>query len=109
MRFHEVQDYLSLTNHAYHAYAAVMNQDSWDSLPEDLQAVMLEAFDNGRDTSRALTLQDEETIMEEIKDEIAINELTLSSATPLLKPACRCTKSMKQSSLPSCCIRSMTL
>lgn len=76
MRFHEVQDYLSLTNHAYHAYAAVINQDSWDSLPEDLQAVMLEAFDNGRDTSRALTLQDEETIMEEIKDEIAINELT---------------------------------
>ena len=76
MRFHEVQDYLSLTNHAYHAYAAVMNQDSWDSLPEDLQAVMLEAFDNGRDTSRALTLQDEETIMEEIKDDIAINELT---------------------------------
>ena len=76
MRFHEVQDYLSLTNHAYHAYAAVMNQDSWDSLPEDLQAVMLEAFDNGRDTSRELTLQDEETILEEIKDEIAINELT---------------------------------
>lgn len=76
MRFHEVQDYLSLTNHAYHAYAAVMNQDAWDSLPEDLQGVMLEAFDNGRDTSRALTLQDEETIMEEIKDEIAINELT---------------------------------
>jgi len=76
MRFHEVQDYLSLTNHAYHAYAAVMNQDAWDSLPEDLQAIMLEAFDNGRDTSRALTLQDEETIMEEIKDEIAINELT---------------------------------
>ncbi|WP_394426748.1 TRAP transporter substrate-binding protein [Vreelandella stevensii] len=76
MRFHEVQDYLSLTNHAYHAYATVINQDSWNSLPEDLQAVMLEAFDNGRDTSRELTLQDEETILEAIKDEIAINELT---------------------------------
>ncbi|MCE8016234.1 TRAP transporter substrate-binding protein [Halomonas sp. MCCC 1A17488] len=76
MRFHEVQDYLSLTNHAYHAYAAVINQDSWDSLPEDLQEVMLEAFDNGRDTSRQLTLEDEGRILEEIEDEIAINEIT---------------------------------
>jgi len=76
MRFHEVQDYLSLTNHAYHAYAAVINQDSWDALPEDLQQIMLEAFDNGRDTSRQLTLDDEGRILEEIEDEIAINEIT---------------------------------
>ncbi len=76
MRFHEVQDYLSLTSHAYHAYAAVMNKDAWESLPEDLQQVMLEAFDNGRDASRQMTLEDEEVIMSEIKDEIAINEIS---------------------------------
>ncbi|TDR57202.1 C4-dicarboxylate-binding protein DctP [Halomonas ventosae] len=76
MRFYEVQDYLSLTNHAYHAYAAVMNQNAWDSLPEDLQQVMVEAFDNGRDASRELTLQDEGRILEEIEGEIAINEIT---------------------------------
>ncbi|WP_348826877.1 TRAP transporter substrate-binding protein [Halomonas sp. RT37] len=76
MRFHEVQDYLSLTSHAYHAYAAVMNKDAWESLPEDLQQVMLEAFDNGRDASRQMTLENEEVIMSEIKDEIAINEIS---------------------------------
>ncbi|MBR9880741.1 MAG: TRAP transporter substrate-binding protein [Gammaproteobacteria bacterium] len=76
MRFHEVQDYLSLTSHAYHAYAAVMNKDAWESLPEDLQQVMLEAFDNGRDASRQMTLEDEEVIMSEIKGEIAINEIS---------------------------------
>lgn len=76
MRFHEVQDYLSLTSHAYHAYAAVMNKDAWESLPEDLQQVMLEAFDNGRDASRQMTLEDEEVIMSEIKDEITINEIS---------------------------------
>lgn len=76
MRFHEVQDYLTLTNHAYHAYATVVNQDSWDSLPEDLQEIMTEAFNSGRTTSRELTLQDEETIIETIRDEIAITELT---------------------------------
>lgn len=76
MRFYEVQDYLSLTNHAYHAYAAVINNDSWNSLPEDLQEVMIEAFDNGRQASRELTLQDEKRILEEIESEIAINEIT---------------------------------
>ncbi|XKH61610.1 TRAP transporter substrate-binding protein [Halomonas sediminis] len=76
MRFYEVQDYLSLTSHAYHAYAAVINNDSWNSLPEDLQEVMIEAFDNGRQASRELTLQDEEHILQEIEDEIAINEIT---------------------------------
>lgn len=76
MRFHEVQDYLSLTNHAYHAYAAVMNKQSWESLPEDLQGIMVEAFDNGRDTSRELTRQDENKILEKIKDDIKINEIT---------------------------------
>ncbi|WP_227369717.1 TRAP transporter substrate-binding protein [Halomonas sp. M20] len=76
MRFYEVQDYLSLTSHAYHAYAAVVNKSSWESLPEDLQQVMIEAFDNGRDTARELTQQDEKRILEEIQDEIAINEIT---------------------------------
>ncbi|ALM52703.1 TRAP transporter substrate-binding protein [Halomonas huangheensis] len=76
MRFQEVQDYLSLTNHAYHAYAAVMNKGAWESLPEDLQQVMQEAFENGRDTARRLTLEDEKAILEDIEDEIAINAIT---------------------------------
>ncbi|MDR5905729.1 TRAP transporter substrate-binding protein [Franzmannia qiaohouensis] len=76
MRFHEVQDYLSLTNHAYHAYAAVINTDSWNSLPEDLQEVMRDAFDNGRDASRQLTLEDEENIMASLEGEIEINEIS---------------------------------
>ena len=76
MRFHEVQDYLSLTNHAYHPYAAVINTDSWNSLPEDLQEVMRDAFDNGRDASRQLTLEDEENIMASLEGEIEINEIS---------------------------------
>ncbi|HSP58033.1 MAG TPA: TRAP transporter substrate-binding protein [Halomonas sp.] len=76
MRFHEVQDYLSLTSHAYHAYAAVINTDSWNSLPDDLKEVMTEAFDNGRDASRQLTLEDEEKILADIEGEIEINEIS---------------------------------
>jgi C4-dicarboxylate-binding protein DctP len=76
MRFHEVQNYLTETAHAYHAYAAVINLDSWNSLPEDLKEVMREAFENGRDRSRQLTDEWEAEIRDDIADEIDIVELT---------------------------------
>lgn len=76
MRFQEVQDYLSLTSHAYHAYAAVINQNTWDSLPTDLQEVVLTAFENGKNFSRELTIEEDQKILADISSEISINELT---------------------------------
>lgn len=76
MKFYEVQDYITLTDHAYHTYAAVMNKNSWESLPEDLQAIMMDAFNQARDYGRELTIEDEKRILENIKDQIKITELT---------------------------------
>lgn len=76
MKFYEVQKYMTLTHHTYHTYAAVMNKAAWESLPDDLQTVMQEAFDVSRDYARELTLEDEKEIYERIKDQIEIVELT---------------------------------
>lgn len=76
MKFYEVQKYMTLTGHAYHTYAAVMNKDAWESLPADLQKVMADAFDVARDYGRELTKQDEGQILEKIKGQIQIVELT---------------------------------
>ena len=76
MRFYEVQKYMTRTSHVYHTYAAVMNKAAWESLPEDLQKVVQEAFDVARDYARELTHEDEQNIMKEIKDQIEIIELT---------------------------------
>lgn len=76
MKFYEVQKYMTLTNHAYHTYAAVVNKGTWDSLPEDLQQVMRDAFDKGRDHARELTLQDEAEMLERISGDIEIIELS---------------------------------
>lgn len=76
MRFYEVQKYMTLTGHAYHTYAAVMNKAAWESLPPDLQKVMSDAFDHARDYSRQLTNEDEARILGEIKGQIEIRELT---------------------------------
>ena len=63
MKFHEVQDYMTLTGHAYHTYAAVMNKQAWESLPEDLQTVVEEAMIVGRDAARQFTEEDESKIL----------------------------------------------
>lgn len=42
-KFYEVQKYLSLSQHAYSALALVMNQESFESLTADEQAVLLQA------------------------------------------------------------------
>ncbi|MDY0310442.1 MAG: TRAP transporter substrate-binding protein [Castellaniella sp.] len=76
MKFYEVQKYMTLTGHAYHTYAAVMNKAAWESLPADLQKVMTDAFDVARDYGRELTKEDENRILEKIKGQIKIVELT---------------------------------
>lgn len=76
MKFYEVQKYMTLTGHTYHTYAAIMNKDAWESLPEDLQEVMQNAFDVSRDYARDLTERDEKEILSRIKDQIEIIELT---------------------------------
>lgn len=76
MKFYEVQKYMTMTNHIYHTYAAVMNKAAWESLPEDLQKVVQDAFDTARDYGRELTTEDERAILERIKDDIEIIELS---------------------------------
>ena len=76
MRFYEVQDYMTLTGHAYHTYAMVMNKAAWDSLPDDLKQVVEEAATVGRDAARDYTAEDESMILDDIEDEIEIIELS---------------------------------
>ncbi|GGA94056.1 TRAP transporter substrate-binding protein [Allosediminivita pacifica] len=76
MRFYEVQDHITISNHAYHGYAAVVNEQAWNQLPDDLKEVMTEAFDNARDLARELTVDYEAEQLEAIGDEIAIKRLS---------------------------------
>lgn len=76
MKFYEVQKYMTLTGHAYHTYAAVMNKQAWESLPEDLQTVIADAMIVGRDAARQFTNEDEAKTLDAIKDQIEIQKLS---------------------------------
>lgn len=89
MKFYEVQKHMTLTRHAYHTYAAVINKGAWESLPADLKIVVSNAFNVGRDYSRQLTNEDEKKIIDKIKGKIEIRELTKENKakfTEMAKP-----------------------
>ncbi len=51
-KFHEVQKYLSITNHGYLGYLVVMSKKFWNSLPADLQANVEQAMKEATEKER---------------------------------------------------------
>jgi len=84
-KFYEVQKYMTLTSNAYHGYAAIVNKQAWESLPEDLQMVMTTAFNNARDLSRKLTNELESSALENIKKYTQVTELTDAQMAAFVK------------------------
>lgn len=84
-RFYEVQKYITLTGHAYHGYAAIVNKQAWDKLPADLKEIMRNAFNMARDYARDLTKKDEARILSEIKNKTDIRELSPEGKTAFIE------------------------
>ncbi len=84
-RFYEVQKYMTLTSNAYHGYAAIMNDQAWNSLPDDLKVVMTNAFNYGRDVARELTNKLESDALENIKKHTQVTELTAEEMEAFVK------------------------
>jgi tripartite ATP-independent transporter DctP family solute receptor len=74
------QDYLALTNHAFYVAYIIMNKDVFDSLDSELQVILLEAGNKGRDVARKYVGDTEEKLLERAKT--AFKEITY----PELKP-----------------------
>ncbi|TWT27244.1 DctP family TRAP transporter solute-binding subunit [Planomicrobium sp. CPCC 101110] len=76
-KFYEVQDYLTLTGHVYAATAILANNDFYNSLPEDLQALIMEGAEEFRTEQRQLAQQQDTEFLEQLKAEgMQVNELT---------------------------------
>ena len=62
-KFNEVQDYLSLTQHAYAALGWTMNQASFDGLTPEQQQVVTDAAKSAVDMQRALVAENEDSMI----------------------------------------------
>jgi tripartite ATP-independent transporter DctP family solute receptor len=66
---HEVQDYLTITNHTFYYAYIIMNNDLFNSLDPELQQIVLEAGDKGRDAARQFVADTDAELMERAKTE----------------------------------------
>ena len=56
-KFHEVQKYLSISDHGYLGYLVVMSKKFWKSLPEDLQRNVTQAMNEATEKEREYALE----------------------------------------------------
>ncbi|QKY70773.1 DctP family TRAP transporter solute-binding subunit [Lentibacillus sp. CBA3610] len=62
--FHEVQDYIALTNHVVNDNTYVVSEQTWQELPEDLQQILNDGIDEATDHHTELFQSEEEELIE---------------------------------------------
>ena len=75
-RLYEPQKYLSLTGHFYTTGIATVNLDFWNSLPEDLQKIMMDSIDMAREKQYGYCDEQTAEALEFLKGAIEVNEIT---------------------------------
>lgn len=76
-KFYEVQKYYTLDGHVYAATVVLINNDYFNSLPEDLQQIIIEGAEKYKDEQRKLSSQQDTEMLQALKDKgMQVNELT---------------------------------
>jgi C4-dicarboxylate-binding protein DctP len=77
MKFYEVTKYMTLTSHVYGVYAFVINDDAYQSLPEDLQQILNEEAQKWAEVERQMNQDQEEEGRKVVEENgVTITELT---------------------------------
>lgn len=87
MKFYEVQDYLTISNHAYTATVAFMNLDFFNSLTEDFQTAVKESALESMDYQRGIARQQDEDGLEVVQEHMEINELSFDQRQQFFEAA----------------------
>ncbi len=78
-KLYEVQKYLSLTGHIYSPVTIMISDQFYNSLPEDLQKIVVEAFEEVRPEVRTMVEDQEKELLENLKNNgMEINEVDKS-------------------------------
>lgn len=59
VKFHEVQDYIAMTNHVINDVNYIVARDTWEKLPTDLQAVLEESIEEAASYHTSLFQEEE--------------------------------------------------
>lgn len=68
MKFYEVQDYLTVTNHVYNPFIFLISQSFWDKLTPEEQEIFQAAADAARDEERRLVREQNDNLLSELEE-----------------------------------------
>jgi len=66
-KFHEVQKYITLTDHGYLGYAVVTSKKFWDSLPPDIRKILDESIKDAAKYNNEIAKKENEDALEGIR------------------------------------------
>jgi C4-dicarboxylate-binding protein DctP len=66
-KMHEVQKYITVTNHGYIGYVVVVNKKFWDGLPPDIRGELSKAMKEATEYGNGASAQDNDEALEAIK------------------------------------------
>lgn len=74
--FYEVQDYITLSGQVYAPVVTVMNKDSYENMPEDLQQILMDWMLDVNDRQREINQNEEAEVLEMLKEHMEVTELS---------------------------------
>jgi C4-dicarboxylate-binding protein DctP len=77
-KMHEVQKYVTVSNHGYLGYAVIVNKKFWDGLPADIRAALDKAMKDATTFEKAIAQRDNDLALEAIKKTGKTDIYTLS-------------------------------
>ncbi|SDF91631.1 MULTISPECIES: TRAP transporter substrate-binding protein [unclassified Duganella] len=66
-KMHEVQKYVSVSNHGYLGYAVIVNKKFWDGLPADIRTALDKAMKEATTFEKAIAQRDNDLALEAIR------------------------------------------
>jgi C4-dicarboxylate-binding protein DctP len=79
-KMHEVQKYITQTNHGYIGYVVIVNKKFWDGLPADVREPLTKAMTEATDFNNAQSQKENDDALAEIKKSGKSEILTLTPA-----------------------------
>jgi C4-dicarboxylate-binding protein DctP len=79
-KMHEVQKYMTVTNHGYIGYVVVVNKKFWDGLPPDIRDELSKAMKEATDYGNGASAQDNDEALAAIKKAGKSEIITLTPA-----------------------------
>ena len=85
-RLHEVQQYLSLSNHVYTPAYPVMRAAWFEGLPTEIQAGLRQAAVETGDWLRDFLAEEDARLLAELEDQLAVNQVNLPAFATAASP-----------------------